>query len=365
MAATDPKRSAKEFLYRSKNHSILEKLYSEPADFKMRIYQSITFLLFLIVSTSIYALPTAKFTIKVVDENNLPVEGANVGVGYYSPKKFGWGSTSAGDKGLTDADGIFISKGETEQLVSYGARKEGYYSSRYKFDKFTGVEGIIGFRKWQPWNPVLTIKLKKKINPVSLYATRTLPLIEWPKTTKKVAYDLIERDWVIPYGKGVARDFIFTLEQERANSGDDYKVIFKVDFSNSGDGIISVYQDKNSGSALRLDHLAPDNGYSSGLVLSYEKLPDKFYRSGHGDERTDQNYYFRIRTKLNEEGNVVSAYYGKIHDGFNFSKIPRKGKNLLGFTYYLNPNENDRNLEFDPEKNLFKSLTSDQRVHKP
>lgn len=40
-------------------------------------------------------------------------------------------------------------------------------------------------------------------------------------------------------------------------------------------------------------------------------------------------------------GNIISAQYGKIYGDF------------LAFTYYLNPSPNDRNVEFDPDQNLF------------
>ncbi len=37
----------------------------------------------------------------------------------------------------------------------------------------------------------------------------------------------------------------------------------------------------------------------------------------------------------------------------------------MRFSYYLNPTPNDRNLEFDPEQNLFKKLTILEEVWDP
>ena len=72
----------------------------------------------------------------------------------------------------------------------------------------------------------------------------------------------------------------------------------------------------------------------------------------HYQKMQDQNYIFRVRTKVNERGEIISALYGKIHGrietGGYLQPLPR-----LQFTYYLNPTPNDRNIEFDPEKNLF------------
>ena len=51
----------------------------------------------------------------------------------------------------------------------------------------------------------------------------------------------------------------------------------------------------------------------------------------------------------NIEGNVISGHYGKLAKDFFLS---RSGSMIL--IYYFNPNNNDRNLEFDLKKNLFK-----------
>ena len=63
-------------------------------------------------------------------------------------------------------------------------------------------------------------------------------------------------------------------------------------------------------------------------------------------------YCFRIRSKFDENGNLVDAYYGKIYGGFDFFAGTTK---FVGakFLYYLNPKSLDRNLEWDRKTNLF------------
>jgi hypothetical protein len=76
-------------------------------------------------------------------------------------------------------------------------------------------------------------------------------------------------------------------------------------------------------------------------------------------------YFIRVRTQLDEQGNVKSALYGKIPGNFRFyagTKAPRAG---MGFDYYLNPTPNDRNVEFDPKQNLLKGIKSFERVREP
>jgi len=284
-----------------------------------------------------------------------------------SPKASGegWGTNSSQIKGLSDSKGIFVVESSTEPLVTYVVEKEGYYASSAEFDAFKGVEGFVGFRKWQPWNPTLTIKLKKKLNPIPLYATKIKPSVKWPVTDQEIGYDLMNNDWVIPHGKGTSKDFIFKIERLRNNARNDYKTKFSLSFSNSDDGIMEFFDDPNTMSELKSNHMAPEADYNNHLVRTRERLPEKGYPAGHGSERRDQNYYFRIRTKLSPDGKIISALYGKIYGGFSFYNTSYRGKDNLSFTYYINPNENDRNLEFDPDKNLFKSLTRNQKAHKP
>ena len=80
--------------------------------------------------------------------------------------------------------------------------------------------------------------------------------------------------------------------------------------------------------------------------------------------RDDQNYFFRVRTVMDENGKIKSALYGKIIgdiavDVFH-SKTP-----LILFSYCLNPNLNDRNMEFDPKKNLFGRLSPTVQIRTP
>jgi hypothetical protein len=60
-----------------------------------------------------------------------------------------------------------------------------------------------------------------------------------------------------------------------------------------------------------------------------------------------------VRTVLDEMGNIKSAHYGKIYGDF------------MQFKYYLNPTPNDRNIEFDPKRNLLKNLKAMEQVREP
>ncbi len=82
------------------------------------------------------------------------------------------------------------------------------------------------------------------------------------------------------------------------------------------------------------------------------------------DAKKEQNYFFRVRTVIDEKGAVKSSLYGKIHGDFVIDPINSKTMIII-FTYYLNPTPNSRNIEFDPKQNLLKDLKSDERVDAP
>jgi hypothetical protein len=299
----------------------------------------------------VFALATAKATILVVDEEGIPLEGINTGISFSKPMKKEWGSTSAGNRGLTSKDGLYTSSGSTEKIIRYGARHPDYYTSMHKFTKFTGVSGILGFRKWQPWNPTLKVVLKKKQNPIPMYVYFT-DWFEIPKKDDVVGYDLVKHDWVSPYGKGVVADFLFKLSFESKGKKDDRQDL-SLSFTNAKDGIQIFKGTSQTGSELRSQHHAPNKGYEGEIEHYKERRPGQRAKlSFHSLDGT--NYYFRVRCS-NED--VNRCLYGKIYENIEFSGVGET--RLLKFKYYLNSTPGDTNVEFDPKQNLFDDVRSE------
>jgi len=228
--------------------------------------------------------------------------------------------------------------------VRYGARHSGYYTSRYEFRGFTGLSGIFGFRKWQPWNPTLKVVLKKKKNPIAMYAYRT-NAIKVPIKDEFVGYDLVKHDWVAPYGNGNTSDFLFKLEDTYV-SNSDYETILSFQFSNPADGLHLFSTTESGGSNLRSAHNAPDSGYKNKLIQIRTQRPNKRLITSYDD---DSNFYFRVHC---DGDNPDSCKYGKIYRSVEFD-----GTNI-SFDYFINPSMGDTNVEFDPNRNLFGGLTT-------
>ena len=317
----------------------------------------------------------AKVTVHVTDENGIAISNAQAVAQFQNALKPGEGQGTGRPtevRGLTDTNGLCVLTGNgTDGSVGIGILKEGYYYGNAEVS-FTNGDHILN--RWLPWNPQIEVVMLKKGVQVPMYARRVSGKII-PIEGKPVGFDLIACDWVAPYGKGKTPDFIFEVEIEpttwitnwygtspRPYPLQDNKMT--IGFSNNGDGI---QQAVASGYALRLARQAPSDKYESSLIktqydeiISVESQNTKVQQHIKLDK--GQNYFFRVRTKKDAQGNIVSALYGKLYGEFNNgSGIGEK----ISFTYYLNPEPNSRNMEFDPGQNLFKNLPPLERVTAP
>ncbi len=96
---------------------------------------------------------------------------------------------------------------------------------------------------------------------------------------------------------------------------------------------------------------APEDGYRSEYLCwrgTNRKLED--------DSNYDENrcFCFRIRTRRDDRGRIVGAYYGKIYGDITFAYQfrPEFVPASVCMSYYLNPTPLDRNLEWDRKTNL-------------
>jgi hypothetical protein len=309
-----------------------------------------------ILAVSMSQLPVARVTLHVVGEDGGNLSGVNAEVTFLNPvhKPGSWGSSDTFSRsGKTDANGFFIVEERAGFEIHYGASSADYYRTLGRFDFNTEKDG-----RYQPWNPTFDIILKKIINPIPMYARRAQ--IEMPSTDEATGFDLVESDWVAPHGKGKVSDFLFAL-QRRFATRRDYESTVTVTFSNPGDGLRVVEAQPEYGSELKLPRTAPDDGYAPEKTTSIAAAPGA---PGHEDVRPNLNYIFRVRTILDQNKKAVSGLYGKIDGDIRLDSINSKTCILL-FTYYLDPTPNDRNLEFDPKRNLFTNLKDEERVTAP
>jgi len=327
------------------------------------------------MKTSLYALilafvfvavcsaEDAKFTVRVHDEAGAVVTNAVVHVGVTVPMKPGWGWGGGKEEkwdGRTDTNGVCVVQVNCYGDAGLSVSKAGYYgSSGYKV-MFTNL----AFGKWEPWNPSIEVLLRSKGTPIPMYV-RQVHSTKIPVVGETVGFDLMQGDWIAPNRRGEVSDFLIKLSAKpeqiittRYGSQKLFDFTFNLRFSNDGDGIVLLpVVKRRGGSTLQMDRQAPVSGYETSLV---KRIYQSINQPPYSDVQEGQNYFFRVRTKKDDKGKIISALYGKIQGDFSDFDY---GK--LTFTYYLNPTPNDRNVEFDPNQNLFMNLSSLEEVRAP
>ncbi|MFA7256540.1 MAG: hypothetical protein WC047_03075 [Kiritimatiellales bacterium] len=285
----------------------------------------------------------AMMTFRVVDDEGLSVTDANIETGFDDPSPgqsiYNW---------QTDTNGICVVNGKTKGNMWYRITKPGFYQTDGSFYFRSKNPPYVVDGRWNPWNPTNTVILKAIKDPVPMYVKGVEALI--PVLNKPVGFDLEKGDWVSPYGGGARSDFLITFSKEQRVKN-DYDLNITLDFSNQRDGIQEVDIENPKVSDLRMPYDAPLSGYQTNWLSRAGQRPDTGYFGTLVSDET-KNYFYRVRTVLDENGNIKETYYGKIHGAIHLRSAFRDDPKII-FTYYLNPTPNDRNVEFDPEKNLF------------
>ncbi|WFB36033.1 hypothetical protein P3T73_17915 [Kiritimatiellota bacterium B12222] len=296
-------------------------------------------------------------SVKVVDENSDPVEGANVRITFHhtyiqetiEDKTFHYKSKK------TDANGLVQISSISSNRLHFKIEHNNYWDSfgGYDYWEVNKDAEIVGIDP-SHIHKEFTIKLKRKENPRSLYVKQE-NFIPIPKTSSPVGYDFEIGDWVTPYGKGIVSDFLIESEKQKLDNR-AFEGRLKLTFSNPSDGIIPVLKadGDNFTSELLLGRNAPLTGYEKEYkqIKGYYQVNDKYVYKNDPETSELQKiegYWFRVRSKVNlETGEIIEARYGKIQKYINFS-VSTKGDSMgISFKYYFSPDEVN-SLEFNGE----------------
>lgn len=307
----------------------------------------------------------SRITFRVIDDLGAPVRAGELRVSAFSHwepgEGFGRDRYSIQSHRLDRDGSAMLEIPNVRGELFYGVNPEGAYYGingvRYRFSRVTAG-------RWEPWNPEVVVELARRINPIALYARRVgnMPDLELP-ARGPVGFDLEVSDWVAPYGQGRHKDFIFewTEIEPTVDAAGTFESRLSLTFDQPGDGI----QARTVTPARRLLDLpreAPEDGYGS--ILQKRVARARPGAALEADVNEDQNYIFRVRTVLDQQGRVVSAMYGKIYGDLQFF-APESRNGMIRFTYYLNPVDLDRNLEFDPSRNLFPKSMPGTNITEP
>jgi hypothetical protein len=312
------------------------------------------------------------------DVKDTPIEGAEVNVSFDQGNIGG-----IIQDGRTNEKGKFSCSGTALPCIWFSVESDGYYGyGIWPAEK----DYLCG--KNVPDSIAKRINLRPVINPIGLYARKNNS--EWHESESKTeipafdvwcGYDFKIGDWVAPYGRGESEDVLFRLEraflgykegpslsplekrrdlirEKYERIGEKFtEEIFKmaegkwnfqlrISFPREKEGISEVVEGYSLHNVLRMPHEAPDVGYKPELQYELNN-----YERSDGSERgrrEEVGYFLRTRVVLDISGEIVSANYAKIYGDIEFLLDGR-----LSFLYYFNAEANNRNLEFNPDMNLF------------
>jgi len=282
--------------------------------------------------------------LRVVDDRDVVVTNATVMGNFHMNDEKG-----NPFKGATGADGIYVASGKCVGDWHYVVSKDGHYETSVD-DNFRRTGVAKG--RWQPYGMTNKVVLKRIVNPVAMYAFDYMAghaMI--PKVAEPLGYDLMAGDWVAPYGDGKVPDFDVTYLRDgegREYSNLELILSTRAPFA----GFVKIKSDTYS--AFKSPHHADTNAvYKREVRFSFGKQSDgkRGHRYVDGQMTADECIILRTRTRLDRDGKLAGAHFGKIYGPMYFG-VARNAPGSVKLLHYLNPTENDTNLEYDPHRNL-------------
>jgi hypothetical protein len=277
--------------------------------------------------------PATRVTLDVVDQGTgMPLSNAVVSTAFLLEDCWDKPDKYQEVKTVTDNHGQCVLEGnDLDHYFNAKVDAGGYYKSlvRVEAEKINR-----GLNRWEPWDPVIEVKVRKIKSPVPM-VYKTISRKDIPDLNKPVGFDFELKDWTPPYGEGKKNDIVFFVSKKGYQGAECH-----ISFSNELDGIQPYASEENLQSEYIFPYLAPTNGYAAIL------FKEKWYANAKDDAATnvkedkDINYIFRVRTQVDENGNIISANYGRIKGEIRISSHGR-----LYFSYWFNPESNNRSLE--------------------
>jgi len=278
----------------------------------------------------------AKVTLHVVDSGGKEVPNASVSL------TFAFRQQNKPLTGLTDSNGLFVAQGTLTEDIIYRVSKADYYETFASFFMAKAATRCLENGRWIPWNPTLEVVLKEKRKPISMHQNYIETVM--PTGTNRLGFDFIVGDWVAPYGKGSNADMWYVYDETFIDRDNFY---IKLSFVFPGENNGCYMRKTDNYSELVSEHEAAERGFEPSYVSVIEQEKGKYTKEKRFGEK--DYMVLRIRSKMDEQGKIISSHYGKIYGPVS---VPHRWSKKFSFTYYLNPTQNDRNLEYDPTKNL-------------
>ncbi len=339
----------------------------------------------LVIAALLFAGPgcaSERLYVRVVDDDGHPVSNATVNVDFTSGHIVLGDGTDHHYEAKTDTNGNAVVKFNCKTSdIGWHVEADGYYRSDPHDENFKGEDVIIppgiGFVVLHEHEKRGEVTLYRKKNPQPMYAYTREMDVKAPIANGRYGFDLQCFDWLPPLGGGKIADFYYVRERP-----DETNMTKRVRYNNSGyyqfkngesgypklgevvgriefDENCGAYIDKQTGcESFPSTHCAdPRREYVRSIPISIV-FCDEFHIWVYESTVVDGSEYMviRSRVKCDENGNIVSANYSKVLGPAGFAGLVNFRESVF------NPRPNDTNLEFDPNRNLYKGRKGGGRI---
>lgn len=309
--------------------------------------------------------PVAKITLQVVNQDNVPVTDTEITASFWEGRQDirKWPDANGYVTFSSQVIGDAVFGNATYKTIRNPEITDKYYKTIFR-RFYTSPSKNSKDGKWQPWNPTIKCVLFERKNPIPMYANDRETSIDIPKRNEWCGFGMAKGAWVRPYGAGEHADIeVFHAwdgKKREACTGS----ILKMRFPDREAGYYAfIYEHREAMyETLRFKspyHAVPNETYRKEITFS-EKYDPKAKAWEEHFIPDDTGYIFRTRTRFDAQGRLIGAHYGKIYQPRPPMLRVWDGKGELRLPFYLNPTENDTNLEC--ERNLLKRRHFDDYV---
>ena len=256
----------------------------------------------------------AKICYRVIDDDGCPVSNAVAHVWFSSYARH---QDDADWLVTTDTNGMFTVEHRTNESLDCGFDKDGYYhsSDQILFRDRKDVPVKVKDGKWQPYGEMRTVVLKRIKNPWSAKVhTDEQRHRKIPAFDQWLPFDMEVSDWLAPYGNGVHNDVLLRFNKAGSGRVGDFAFTMDACFTNNPyAGFYSKPLDMFSD--LRTDYCADTN---ADYCTDYRFMIDAIGKGRVKEMGLEKDSYlvFRTRTRVDENGKLVGAHYGKYCGGW-------------------------------------------------
>ncbi len=312
--------------------------------------------------------------VKVIDEDGLPVSNATVTVGFSSGHVVFAEGRSHRYRAKTDVNGRAVVKfngGSSD--VYWSVNAEGFYPSDVQKESYrievSPIPPIFYNVTMLEHEKKGEMTLYHKKNPQPMYAYTREVNVKSPIANGRYGFDLECFDWLPPLGQGKVADFYYVrarpdetnmMKRVRYNQSGFYQ--FKngePGYPKLGEVVGCIEFDENCGAYIEKQtgcesfpsthRVDPRREYIRSIPITIV-FCDQFRVWVYESTVVSGNEYMviRSRVKCDEKGNIISANYSKILGPAGLAGLVNFKESVF------NPRPNDTNLEFDPERNLYR-----------